>query len=312
MASKRKPELFSATPLLKKRKTTDSNKSAKKQTGKKEIPDVAKLDFSNESVNGEGKKWNFKISSWNVNGVRAWCEKKGHTYLDHEDADVVCMQETKCQQDKIPPLAKPKGYSNYWSSAEKSGYSGTGLLSKVKPIKVTYGIDHSEHDTEGRVITAEFEKFFFVTVYVPNSGAVLARLPYRTQEWDVAFHQYLVDLEEKKSVILSGDLNVAFLDIDLANPKSNQKTAGFTKEERQSFGKLLNTSFVDSFRHLYPSLEKAYTYWSYMGNARARNIGWRLDYFMISKSLLPNLCDVVIRKDVYGSDHCPLVLFLNL
>ncbi|XP_020622304.1 DNA-(apurinic or apyrimidinic site) lyase-like, partial [Orbicella faveolata] len=229
-----------------------------------------------------------------------------------EDPDVFCIQETKCQEETLPKEVKFSGYHTYWAHAEnKAGYSGVGLCSKTKPIKVTYGIGISEHDNEGRVITAEFDDFYLVTAYVPNSGRGLPRLGYR-QGWDKDFTEYLKTLDKKKPVILCGDLNVAHKEIDLANPKTNTKTAGFTKEERQGFTELLEEGFVDSFRHFYPKKERQYSFWSYMGNARAKNVGWRLDYFVVSERLVPKMCDSLIRQRAKGSDHCPVVLLLAL
>ncbi|ESN95109.1 hypothetical protein HELRODRAFT_186002 [Helobdella robusta] len=303
MAPKRK-KLFESTPAVKKSKTAITSRAA--------IPSVADLNFSSDSKTENGDMWNFKVASWNVNGIRAWAEKNGHSYIPAENPDIICLQETKCDEKNIPENVKINGYNMFWNSADKGGYSGTAIYSKVEPIKVTKGLGIKKHDNEGRVITAEFEKFYFVTTYVPNSGQGLVRLDYRVSEWDVDFHDYLVGLEREKPVILCGDLNVSYLDIDIANPKSNQKSAGFTKEERESFGKLLNKSFVDSFRHLYPTKTGMYSYWSYMGNARSKNVGWRLDYCMVSSSLKPAICDSVMRKDVMGSDHCPVVLFLHL
>lgn len=222
-----------------------------------------------------------------------------------------CVQESKCDKDSIPDEIKIDGYHTYWLSGDKDGYSGTGLYCKQKPIAISYGIDKAKHDKEGRVITAEFDKFYFVTAYVPNSGRGLPRLAYRAKEWDPDFREYLQGLDKKKPVIMCGDLNVAHLDIDLANPKSNHKTAGFTKEERDGFTELLKAGFMDSFRHLHPDIEKTYSYWTYMYNCRAKNVGWRLDYFVLSNRLEANLCDSVMRNEVYGSDHCPITLLMH-
>ncbi|CAL1294570.1 unnamed protein product [Larinioides sclopetarius] len=295
-------------------KKTKEGASKSKGAAKKEkdkIPDVTALDFDNESKTTDGKPWNLKIASWNVNGLRAWLEKNGMSYLHHEKPDILCIQETKCSDDKLPPEVNVEGYHCYWLAGDKDGYSGVGLLSKEKPISVQYGIKMEKHDSEGRVITAEYEKFYLVTTYIPNAGRGLVRLDYR-QEWDKDFRSYLKKLDEKKPVVLCGDLNVAHEEIDIANPKSNKKNAGFTKEEREGFSTLLSEGFVDTFRHLYPEQKGAYTFWTYMMNARAKNVGWRLDYFVISTRFADHLCDSVIRKDVYGSDHCPVTLFLHV
>ncbi|KAL9969744.1 hypothetical protein ACROYT_G021999 [Oculina patagonica] len=290
------------------------SKKAKKDSSESEDSNEAEeeeeeVDFACAATN---KKWNMKISSWNVNGIRAWM-KSGSSlaYVKREDPDVFCIQETKCQEDTLPKEVKFPGYHTYWAHAETKGYSGVGLCSKTKPKKVSYGIGISEHDNEGRVITAEFDDFYLVTAYVPNSGRGLPRLGYR-QGWDKDFREYLKSLDKKKPVILCGDLNVAHKEIDLANPKTNTKTAGFTKEERQGFTELLAEGFIDSFRHFYPKKEKQYSFWSYMRNARGKNVGWRLDYFVVSERLVPKLCDSLIRQRVQGSDHCPVVLLLAL
>ncbi|GFS36863.1 DNA-(apurinic or apyrimidinic site) lyase [Trichonephila inaurata madagascariensis] len=292
-------------------KKTKENAS-KSNSGKKEkIPDVTALDFGNESKTADGKAWNLKMASWNINGIRAWLEKNGMSYLHHEKPDILCLQETKCSDDKLPPEVNVEGYHSYWLSGDKDGYSGVGLLSKQKPLSVQYGIEMEKHDNEGRVITAEYDEFYLVATYVPNAGRGLVRLDYR-QEWDKDLLTYLKKLDEKKPVVLCGDLNVAHEEIDLANPKTNKKNAGFTKEEREGFSTLLSEGFVDTFRHLYPDEKGAYTFWTYMMNARAKNVGWRLDYFVVSKRFVNNICDSIIRKDVYGSDHCPICLFLNV
>ncbi|KAK2154944.1 hypothetical protein LSH36_253g04042 [Paralvinella palmiformis] len=295
-----------------KRKSEEGNGTPKKAKVCADIPDVTKIDFSCEAKTKDGKKWNMKFSSWNINGIRAWCEKNGHSYITAESPDILCLQETKCEKNKIPRDVEIEGYHRYWLSGDKEGYSGTGLYSKVKPIEVKYGLGIEKHDKEGRVITAEYEKFYMVTAYVPNAGRGLPRLGYRHDEWDPDFTAYLKELDKKKPVIMCGDLNVAHKEIDLANPKSNKKSAGFTPEEREGMTNLLSEGFVDSFRELYPEEKGAYSFWTFMGNARAKNVGWRLDYFIISERLKPNLCDNVIRKDVFGSDHCPITLFMNL
>ncbi|XP_063239577.1 exodeoxyribonuclease isoform X2 [Bacillus rossius redtenbacheri] len=273
--------------------------------------DFGAMDFSSRSETKDGKAWNMKISSWNVSGLRALIKKNGLDFLKHEDPDVFCMQETKCSTQKLPPEAIVDGYHKYWCAADKEGYSGTSVFSKAKPLSVAYGLGAKEHDSEGRLITAEYDQFYLVNVYVPNSGRGLVTLPKR-MKWDEALRAHLRKLEAKKPVILCGDLNVAHEEIDLANPKTNTKNAGFTREERDGMTALLAEGYVDSFRHLYPDRAGAYTFWAYFGNARAKNVGWRLDYFVVSEKLLGNLCDSVIRSDVYGSDHCPITLLLNV
>ncbi|WP_058485734.1 exodeoxyribonuclease III [Defluviitalea phaphyphila] len=246
-----------------------------------------------------------KLISWNVNGLRA-CVKKGFMdFFKEIDADIFCIQETKLQEGQIE--LDLDGYYQYWNYAEKKGYSGTAIFSKIKPINVVYGIGEEEHDKEGRVITLEFHKFFLVTVYTPNSQKGLTRLDYR-MKWEDSFLTYLKKLEKTKPVIFCGDLNVAHKEIDLKNPKTNRKNAGFTDEERSKFDALLNAGFIDTFRYFYPEKQGAYTWWSYMFNARANNAGWRIDYFCVSNSLKNELKDAMIYSDVMGSDHCPIGL----
>ncbi|XP_064617811.1 DNA repair nuclease APEX1-like isoform X2 [Liolophura sinensis] len=281
-------------------------------SSREEIPSLEAMDFSSSAVTSDGKPWNLKIASWNINGIRAWMEKNGISYLTSEKPDILCLQETKCDVSKIPKTCEVEGYHAYWSSGDTEGYAGTGMYSKTKPLDVTFGIGKEKHDKEGRTITAEFENYYVVSTYVPNSGRGLPRLDYRTKEWDEDFREYLKKLDEKKPVIWCGDLNVAHQEIDLKNPKGNKKTAGFTPQERESFTETLGMGFFDSFRHLYPEQTEAYTFWTYMGNARGKNVGWRLDYFVLSERLKHKLCDSVIRKDVMGSDHCPIALFLAM
>jgi AP endonuclease-1 len=276
--------------------------------------DDAETDFSSYKClkqSASGKEANYSIVSWNCGGIRAWVKKDGIKYVEREDADIVCLQEVKCGASKLPEEIKNKSIykHQYWSEEGngKKGYAGVGILSKHKAIKVTHGIGNKEYDAEGRVITLEFDDFYLVNAYVPNSGRGLVRLEYR-MKWDKHFSKYLVDLDKEKPVILTGDLNVAHQEIDLANPKTNTKTAGFTKQERDNFTDFLSQGFVDTFRYLYPDLKGKYTFWSYFANARAKNVGWRLDYFVCSKRLLDKVCDNQIRSDVKGSDHCPLVL----
>lgn len=246
-----------------------------------------------------------KFISWNVNGLRA-CVQKGFLDFFHEvDADIFCLQETKLQEGQID-LDLPN-YYQYWNYAKKKGYSGTAIFTKKQPINVSYGIGIEEHDMEGRVITLEFENFYFITVYTPNSQSELARLDYR-MKWEDDFLSYLKRLEETKPVIFCGDLNVAHKEIDLKNPKTNRKNAGFTDEEREKFSKLLDEGFIDTFRYFYPEQENIYSWWSYRFKAREKNAGWRIDYFCVSKALKERLVDASILTDILGSDHCPVLL----
>ncbi|MBF2629538.1 exodeoxyribonuclease III [Listeria seeligeri] len=250
-----------------------------------------------------------KLISWNVNGLRAAVKKGFLEYFDSVDADIFCLQETKLQAGQID-LDLP-AYKDYWNYAVKKGYSGTAIFTKTEPLSVQYGLGIEEHDTEGRVITLEFEKFYMVTVYTPNSQAELKRLDYR-MTFEDAILAYVKKLDETKPVVLCGDLNVAHEEIDLKNPKTNRKNAGFSDEERAKFTAFLEAGFVDSFRYFYPDLEDAYSWWSYRMNARARNTGWRIDYFVVSERLKDNLVDAKIHPDVLGSDHCPVELELNI
>ncbi|OCN04613.1 exodeoxyribonuclease III [Erysipelotrichaceae bacterium MTC7] len=247
-----------------------------------------------------------KLISWNVNGIRAAMNKGFYEFFEESQPDVLCIQESKMQQGQAEILTD--GYYQYFNSAEKKGYSGTITFTKTKPLSVTYGIDKEEHDNEGRVITCEFHDFYLVNVYTPNSGEGLKRLEYR-MEWDKEFLAYVQKLEQTKPVIVCGDLNVAHTEIDLKNPKSNRKNAGFTDEERASFTHILEAgNFIDSFRYFYPDKEGAYSWWSYRFNARKNNAGWRIDYFLVSDKLKDKLQGASILSDVYGSDHCPVVL----
>ncbi|MBC1729667.1 exodeoxyribonuclease III [Listeria seeligeri] len=250
-----------------------------------------------------------KLISWNVNGLRAAVKKGFLEYFDSVDADIFCLQETKLQAGQID-LDLP-AYKDYWNYAVKKGYSGTAIFTKKEPLSVQYGLGMEEHDTEGRVITLEFEKFYMVTVYTPNSQAELKRLDYR-MTFEDAILAYVKKLDKTKPVVLCGDLNVAHEEIDLKNPKTNRKNAGFSDEERAKFTAFLEAGFVDSFRYFYPDLEGAYSWWSYRMNARARNTGWRIDYFVVSERLKDNLVDAKIHPDVLGSDHCPVELELNI
>ncbi|SDY12533.1 exodeoxyribonuclease III [Lachnobacterium bovis] len=249
-----------------------------------------------------------KLISWNVNGLRA-CVKKGfEEFFNEIDADVFCIQESKLQEGQID--LKLEGYHQYWNYAEKKGYSGTALFTKKEPISVTYGMGIEEHDKEGRVITAEFEEFYVVTCYTPNAKRELERLEYR-MVWEDDFRKYLKKLEENKPVIMCGDLNVAHKEIDLKNPKTNRKNAGFTDEERGKMTELLEAGFIDTFRYFYPDKEEIYSWWSYRFHAREKNAGWRIDYFIASDSLKDKLVDAKIHTSILGSDHCPVELDIN-
>lgn len=250
-----------------------------------------------------------KLISWNVNGLRAAVTKGFMESFEKLDADMFCLQETKLQPHQIE-LELP-GYEQYWNSAVKKGYSGTALFTRVKPLNVTNGIGIEEHDQEGRVITAEYDNFYLVTCYTPNSQRELARLEYR-MTWEDAFRAYLLELDAKKPVILCGDLNVAHNEIDLKKPKTNRRNAGFTDEEREKMTELLDAGFTDTFRKLYPDVTDAYSWWSYMGKARDRNVGWRIDYFITSARLDKDIVEAKIHPDIFGSDHCPVELEINL
>ncbi len=246
-----------------------------------------------------------KLVSWNVNGLRAVMGKGFMDFFSAADADIFCLQETKLQEGQIE-MDLP-GYYQYWNYAEKKGYSGTAVFTKIKPISVTYGIGMEEHDREGRVITLEFEDFYFITVYTPNSQDELKRLEYR-MKWEDDFLAYIKGLEEKKPVIYAGDLNVARLEIDIKNPKTNRRNAGFTDEERGKMENVLANGFIDTFRYFYPEKESVYSWWSYRFKARERNAGWRIDYFIASRGLKDRLKDAKIHTDILGSDHCPVEL----
>lgn len=250
-----------------------------------------------------------KFISWNVNGLRA-CVTKGFTdFFNDIDADFFCLQETKLQQGQID--FAPEGYYSYWNYAEKKGYSGTAVFTKYEPISVSYGMGIPEHDTEGRVITLEYDNFYLITVYVPNSKRELLRLDYRMQ-WEDAFRDYVCALDKKKPVVFCGDLNVAHKEIDLKNPKTNHRNAGFTDEEREKFSLMLDSGFTDTFRFFYPEKEGIYSWWSYMFKAREKNAGWRIDYFVTSKRLDDKLEDAKIHTEVLGSDHCPVEVDIDL
>lgn len=244
-----------------------------------------------------------KLVSWNVNGLRACLGKGFQESLRAMNADVVCLQETKMEQGQA--VFDLSGYAEYWNSAEKKGYSGTAVFTRATPLHVFYGMGQAEHDAEGRIITLEFEEFQLVNVYTPNSQRGLARLEYRMQ-WEDAFRCYLKKLDASKPVVVCGDMNVAHKEIDLRNPKANQKNAGFTPEEREKMTELLSAGFADTFRRLYPDTENAYSWWSYRSNARANNVGWRIDYFLVSERLMSKVTDAFILPQVTGSDHCPV------
>ncbi|AJK67465.1 MULTISPECIES: exodeoxyribonuclease III [Bacillus] len=251
-----------------------------------------------------------KLISWNVNGLRAVMKKIDiNTYVQETEADILCLQETKVQDGQVS--LQPEGYHAYWNYAVKKGYSGTAVFSKEKPLHVLYGLGIDDHDQEGRVITLEFEHVFVVNCYTPNAKRGLERIDYRLQ-WEADFKDYLQKLDRKKPVILCGDLNVAHREIDLKNPKANRKNAGFSEQEREAFSALLNAGFTDSFRYLYPDREGAYSWWSYRTNAREKNIGWRLDYVIVSDRLKQRISQAAICADIMGSDHCPVEMTVDL
>ena len=250
-----------------------------------------------------------KLISWNVNGIRACVNKGFKDFFKEINADIFCIQERKCQIDQIE--LEFEGYKSFWNSAEKKGYSGTAIYTKEKPISVKYGIGIEQHDKEGRVITLEFKNFFMVNIYTPNSKRGLERLEYR-QVWEEKIRKYLLDLNKIKPVIMCGDLNVAHNEIDLKNPKTNRRNAGFTDEEREKMTQLLESGFTDSFRYLYPDKKEAYSWWSYMGRAREKNVGWRIDYFIVSKNIESKIKEAKIHSEIMGSDHCPVELEIDI
>lgn len=254
------------------------------------------------------KGWSMKLISWNVNGIRAAVKKGFMDFFKDVDADAFCLQETKLQEGQID--LELEGYYQYWNYAQKKGYSGTAIFTKKKPLSVYYGIGIEEHDQEGRVITLEYEDYYLITVYTPNSKTELERLDYR-MVWEDDFRAYLLKLKEKKPVIVCGDLNVAHTEIDLKNPKTNTKNAGFTIEERTKMTALLDSGFIDTFRHFYPDMTGAYSWWSYRFKAREKNAGWRIDYFVVSDELEQNLEGAKIHAEIYGSDHCPVELTIK-
>ena len=250
-----------------------------------------------------------KLISWNVNGIRACVGKNFMEFFNEVDADIFCLQETKLQENQID--LQLEGYYQYWNYAKKKGYSGTSIFTKKEPLNVIYGMGIEEHDQEGRLITLEFEDFYMVTVYTPNSQSELKRLNYR-MKWEDDFKKYLKELDKKKPVIVCGDLNVAHQEIDLKNPKSNRKNAGFSDEEREKMTQLLNHGFIDTYRYLYPLQEGVYSWWSYRFKAREKNAGWRIDYFIVSDSLKDKIIDATIETEIMGSDHCPVTLTIDL
>lgn len=250
-----------------------------------------------------------KLISWNVNGLRACMDKGFLTFFQEQNADLFCLQETKMQPEQLQ--LELDGYEQYWNSAQKKGYSGTAVFTKRKPLSVVYGMGIQEHDNEGRLITLEFEDFYLVTVYTPNSQRELARLEYR-MKWEDDFRGFLGQLAKKKGVVVCGDMNVAHKEIDLKNPKTNRKNAGFTDEEREKMTQLLDSGFIDTYRYFYPDQEGVYSWWSYMFHAREKNAGWRIDYFLVSENLKKNLVKSEIYTQVMGSDHCPVGLELSL
>ena len=249
-----------------------------------------------------------RLISWNVNGIRACVQKGFLEFFKEVDADIFCIQESKLQEGQIN--LELEGYYQYWNYAERKGYSGTAIFTKVKPLTVSYGINIEEHDKEGRVITLEFDDYYVITVYTPNSQNELARLDYR-MKWEDDFRNYLKSLERNKPVILCGDLNVAHKEIDLKNPSTNRKNAGFTDEEREKFSTLLNSGFIDTFRYFYPDLTGSYSWWSYRFNARKNNAGWRIDYFVVSEALKDKLVSAKIHTEIFGSDHCQVELVIK-
>ena len=249
-----------------------------------------------------------KFISWNVNGIRACLTKGFMDFFNNEDADIFCLQETKVQAGQVE--LDLKGYHQYWNYAEKKGYSGTAIFTKQEPLSVKYGLGIEEHDKEGRVITLEFSDFYFITVYTPNSKTELERLDYR-MVWEDEFRKYMQNLEKEKPVIVCGDLNVAHKEIDLKNPKTNRKNAGFTDEERNKFTELMNAGFIDTFRYFYPEQEGIYSWWSYRFKAREKNAGWRIDYFLTSASMKERLVSAKIHTEILGSDHCPVELVIK-
>ncbi|XP_023247426.1 uncharacterized protein LOC106635782, partial [Copidosoma floridanum] len=301
-------------PVPKRAKKTEKkveDKSEPKALLNKTETKLEEINFNCDKNNADGEKYNIKICTWNVSGIRALLKKNGFDYFEKEDADIIALQETKCETKKIPDEVKLKGYQHYFLDSKKAGYCGLALLSKKKPLNVSYGLNNDEFDHEGRLITAEYDNYYVLNVYVPNAGNKLVTLPKRLK-WNEAFKKFVQDLDKKKPVIVCGDMNVAHQEIDLTNPKTNTKNAGFTPEEREGMTDFLNAGYVDTFRFLYPEKTGVYTFWSYFRNARGKNIGWRLDYFIVSERIKNKVCDVINRDQVFGSDHCPVVLYAAL
>lgn len=320
--SKRKLEMTCGTQL---KKLLFSCFTASKAKKKKEPSSAApmnatttqynKADFDlpplPEGQTADEPRFNLKISSWNVAGLRSWIKKDGLKFLEYEEPDIFCLQETKCATEQLPDeVQRIPGYHPYWLCMP-GGYAGVAIYSKIMPINVEYGIGNKEFDDVGRIITAEYEKFFLINVYVPNSGRKLVNLEQR-MKWEKLFQEFVQKLNDRKPVVICGDMNVSHQEIDLANPKTNTRNAGFTKEEREKMSELLALGYVDTFRHLYPERKGAYTFWTYMGNSRSRNVGWRLDYFLVSERFIKRVVDNCIRSQCMGSDHCPITLFLKL
>lgn len=297
------------------KKETSASATAKKSTETKQNQSSTNwedTDFGNLKKNKKGKTHSLKITSWNVDGIRAWLKKGGLDIIEHDKPDIFCLQETKCSDAKLPEEVKTvEGYHKYWCSSEKEGYAGVSVYSKQEPLSVKNGLGDKEHDNEGRCITLEYDKFYLVNVYVPNAGRGLVTLPKRLK-FNESFKKFIKKLDKKKPVIVCGDMNVAHNEIDLKNPKSNKKNAGFTQEERDGMTDFLGDGYIDTLREFYPDVKDLYTFWSYMSSARSKNVGWRLDYFICSQRIKDNICDSVIRDKVFGSDHCPISLFLNL
>lgn len=314
---KNKPTVDEEEPMPKKVKIEEDETASKDSKKKAPLKNKAttsydEIDFTNSSKNDKGQEWNFKIANWNVDGIRAWLTKGGLEYIQHEKPDILCLQEIKCSQEKLPEeVLNIPGYHTYYLCSKTDGYAGVAICTSNLAMHVEYGLKNEELDDEGRIITAEYEQFFLICAYVPNAGRKLVTMPKRLK-WNEEFRRHVKELDKQKPVIICGDMNVAHNEIDLSNPKTNRKNAGFTDEERSGMTELLGDGFIDTFRHLYPDKKDAYTFWTYMMNSRAKNVGWRLDYFIISKRLLPALCDNVIRSQVFGSDHCPISMFLHL
>ncbi|XP_018577390.1 uncharacterized protein LOC108915753 [Anoplophora glabripennis] len=296
----------------KRTKKDSEDKVEKSASSNSTVTKWNQIDFACTKKNGEGQKPNLKISCWNIGGLKSWVKKDCLKYLEYEDPDILCVQETKCSEMKLPEeIKKFEDYKQYWCASNKEGYAGVGLLTKTEPIQVFYGINVPELDEDGRCITAEYDEFYIISVYVPNAGRKLITLPKRLQ-WNTAFKDYVKSLDDKKPVVICGDMNVAHNEIDIARPASNTKNAGFTKEEREGMTDFLQDGYVDTFRKLYPDKTDVYTFWTYMANARAKNVGWRLDYFIVSERIMDKVCDIVMRSEVMGSDHCPITLFMNI